>query len=38
MANRLRDGGRRKGTTVRKPPRVGLALEALDDRILLSVT
>jgi hypothetical protein len=38
MAKRLRDGGRRKRTTVRKPPRPRLALEALDDRILLSVT
>src|SRR5262249_18901794 len=38
MAKRLRDSGRRKRTTVRKPPRPRLALEALDDRILLSVT
>jgi hypothetical protein len=33
MAKWLRDGGRRKRTTVRKPPRSRLALEALDDRI-----
>ena len=38
MAKRLRDSGRRKRTTVRKPPRARLALEALDERILLSVT
>src|SRR5262249_49340330 len=38
MAKRLRDSGRRKRTTVRKPPRHRLALEALDERILLSVT
>src|SRR5262245_18799499 len=33
----LRDSGKRRAT-VRKPPRARLALEALDDRILLSVT
>src|SRR5262245_47706049 len=38
MAKWLRDGGRRKRTTVRKRPRRRLALEALDDRILLSIT
>jgi streptogramin lyase len=38
MAKRLRDGGRHQRTTVRKPPRRRLALEALDDRILLSIT
>src|SRR5262245_66477187 len=38
LAKRLRAGGRRKRTTVRKPPRHRLALEALDDRILLSIT
>src|SRR5262245_55329689 len=38
MAKRLRDSGRRKRTTVRKPPRHRLALEALDERVLLSVT
>src|SRR5262245_21668812 len=38
MAKRLRDGGRRKRTTVRKPPRTRPALEALDDRVLLSAT
>src|SRR5262245_58319489 len=38
MAKRLRDGGRRKRATVRKRPRHRLALEALDDRVLLSVT
>src|SRR5262249_59385224 len=38
MAKRLRDGGRRKRTTVRKRPRHRPALEALDDRLLLSVT
>src|SRR5262245_34130047 len=36
MAKRLRDSGRRKRTTARKSPRPRLALEALDDRILLS--
>jgi hypothetical protein len=36
-SKRLRDGGRRKRTTARKPPRHRLALEALDDRTLLSV-
>ena len=30
--------GRRKRATVRKRPRHRLALEALDDRVLLSVT
>src|SRR5262249_51352696 len=38
IAKRLRDGGRRERTTVRKPPRHRLALEALDDRILMSIT
>src|SRR5262245_22074519 len=38
MAKRLRDGGRRKRATARKPPRHQLALEALDTRVLLSVT
>jgi streptogramin lyase len=38
MAKWLRDSGRRKRTTVRKPPRHRLALEPLDDRILMSVT
>jgi streptogramin lyase len=38
MAKWHRDSGRRKRTTVRKPPRPRLALEALDDRVLLSVT
>src|SRR5262252_6287005 len=33
----LRGSGKRRAT-VRKPPRARLALEALDDRILLSVT
>src|SRR5260370_30433902 len=33
----LRSSGRRRAT-VRKPPRPRLALEALDERILLSVT
>src|SRR5262245_10416358 len=38
MMKRLRDGGRRKRATVRRPPRARLALEALDDRVLMSVT
>src|SRR5262245_64901599 len=38
MAKWLRDGGRRKRVTVRKRPRHRLALEALDERILPSVT
>src|SRR5262249_43079039 len=38
MAKRLRDGGRRKRMTVRRPPRRRLAMEALDDRIMLSIT
>src|SRR5262245_32552045 len=38
MAKWLRDGGRRRRTTVRKRPRHRLELEALDDRVLLSVT
>src|SRR5262249_52156473 len=38
MAKWLRDSNRRKRPTVRKPPRARLALEALDDRILPSVT
>src|SRR5262249_56379731 len=38
MAEWLRDGGRRRRTTVRKRPRHRLELEALDDRLLLSVT
>src|SRR5262250_830471 len=38
MAKWFGNSGRRKRTTVRKPPRTRLALEALDDRILLSVT
>ena len=38
MAKWLRDSGRRKRTAARKPPRPRLELEALDDRILLSVT
>jgi streptogramin lyase len=36
VAKRLGDLGRRRRATVRKPPRHRLALEALDDRILLS--
>src|SRR5262245_60235950 len=38
MSKRLRDSGRRKRATVRKRPRHRLALETLDDRVLLSVT
>ncbi len=36
MAKWLRDSGRRKGTTVRKSVRPRLALEALEDRYLMS--
>jgi uncharacterized protein (TIGR03118 family) len=36
MAKWLRDSGRRKGTTVPKPVRPRLALEALEDRYLMS--
>jgi len=36
MPKWLRGSGRRKGTTVRKPVRSRLALEALEDRSLLS--
>src|SRR5215475_9162502 len=38
MSKRLQDSGRRQRTTVRKRPRHRLALEALVDRVLLSVT
>src|SRR5262245_5907799 len=38
MSKRLQDSGRRQRTTVRKRPRHRPALEALDDRLLLSVT
>src|SRR5262245_34540933 len=38
MAKWLRDGGRRKRTAGRTRPRHRLELEALDDRLLLSVT
>ena len=38
MAKWLRDSVRGKRTTLRNPLRPRLALEALDDRILLSVT
>src|SRR5262249_45953037 len=37
MAKRLRDSGRRKRATVRKPPRPRLALEVLETRELLTV-
>src|SRR5262245_48992198 len=38
MAKWFRDGRRRKRATMRQRPRPRLALEALDDRLLLSVT
>src|SRR5262245_32182484 len=37
MAKWLGDTGRRKGTTARKPARLRLGLEALDDRIVPAV-